>query len=403
MCCMTDIKISIIVPVYNVEEYIERGIESLTNQTYRNLEIILVDDGSTDNSGKICQEYAEKDGRIIVIHKPNGGIVSARKAGIAVATGEYAVNFDPDDWIECDAYENCARIIEQYHPDIVAYGYTKEFDGLTKTQPLSLKSGFYNKSEFWKEFNRLFDEGGFFAQPVDLCQWDKVVKTELFREHQNNCSETLKKNVDDAVIFPMLLDMKGIYIDSRCWYHYCVRNNSIVWKSGKADYSRYVLLEKHLIDSYKRYFNEFGYSKKYFLYKLVHDMMLDLPELFFKEDECMLYPQFEKTNRVVIYGKGVFAMRLKSRMEELKFGDIVLNVDSSDVEILRDTNPDTYDYILIALFNTNIIKAIREVLIENKLPMEKVLCIRKEDIGRRHIPDEIATYWEERLGDMMDN
>lgn len=395
---MNSIKISVVVPVYNVEEYIERGIESLVNQTYKNLEIILVDDGSTDNSGKICDEYAKKDNRIIVIHKENGGIVSARKAGIAIASGEYSVNFDPDDWIEEDAYENCVAIIEKHGPDIVAYGYTKEFDGLVKTQPISLEPGFYDKEQFWETFNRKFDEGGFFVQPVDLCQWDKVVKTELFRKHQNNCSEILKKNVDDAVVFPMLLDMNSIYIDSRCWYHYCVRQTSIVWKSGKQDLNRYILLEKHLIDSYKAFYNGTGYSKKYFLYKIVHDMMLDLPEMFFREDKCMLYPQIKKDSKVVVYGKGVFANRLMARMNELQFGEIVLNVDSSDINRLRDTNPSNYDYILVALFNTNIIATIEDNLKENKLPMEKVLCIRKEDINRNYLSEEIVEYWEEKIG-----
>ena len=99
------IKISIIVPVYNVENYIHRCLDSLMDQTYKNLEIILVDDGSTDSSGIICDEYSKKDRRIQVIHKKNGGLVSARKAGILLATGEYSTYVDSDDWIEDSAYE----------------------------------------------------------------------------------------------------------------------------------------------------------------------------------------------------------------------------------------------------------------------------------------------------------
>ena len=120
-------RLSVIVPVYNVEMYLRRGLDSLIEQKYSDLEIILVDDGSTDNSGKICDEYAKKDKRITVIHKCNGGIVSARKAGIDVAKGEYAVNFDPDDWIEIDAYESAMNIINVYQPDIYSFGMVKEF------------------------------------------------------------------------------------------------------------------------------------------------------------------------------------------------------------------------------------------------------------------------------------
>ena len=93
-------KISIIVPIYNVEKYIRKCIESIINQTYRNIEIILVDDGSPDNCGKICDEYAKKDSRVKVIHKKNGGLSDARNKGTEVATGEYIMYVDSDDyWI----------------------------------------------------------------------------------------------------------------------------------------------------------------------------------------------------------------------------------------------------------------------------------------------------------------
>ena len=97
--------ISIIIPVYNVEQYLNRCIDSVINQTYKNLEIILIDDGSTDNSGKICDEYALKDNRIKVIHKENGGVSSARNVGLDIAKGEYIGFVDSDDFIELDMYE----------------------------------------------------------------------------------------------------------------------------------------------------------------------------------------------------------------------------------------------------------------------------------------------------------
>ena len=98
--------ISVILPVYNVQQYLEKCIESVVNQTYKNLEIILIDDGSTDMSGKICDEFAEKDGRIKVIHSKNGGVSAARNIGLDIATGEYIGFVDSDDWIESQMYEN---------------------------------------------------------------------------------------------------------------------------------------------------------------------------------------------------------------------------------------------------------------------------------------------------------
>lgn len=92
-------KVSIIIPVYNVEQYLERCLETVVNQSYKGLEIILVDDGSTDGSGKICDKYKELDERIVCIHKENGGLSSARNAGVNIATGEYFVFVDSDDWV----------------------------------------------------------------------------------------------------------------------------------------------------------------------------------------------------------------------------------------------------------------------------------------------------------------
>lgn len=102
---MKDDLISVIVPVYNVEKYLHKCINSILNQTYKNLEIILIDDGSTDNSGKICDEYALKDNRIKVIHKENGGLSSARNAGLDICSGDYIGFVDSDDYIAEDMYE----------------------------------------------------------------------------------------------------------------------------------------------------------------------------------------------------------------------------------------------------------------------------------------------------------
>ena len=113
--------LTLIIPIYNIEQYLSQCLDSIINQTYKNIQIILVDDGSTDSSGRICDEYADKDSRIIVIHKENGGLVSARKAGLREATGEYVVYVDGDDWIELNAIEHMVGTIERTKEDIVIY------------------------------------------------------------------------------------------------------------------------------------------------------------------------------------------------------------------------------------------------------------------------------------------
>ena len=121
-------EISIIVPVYNVEKYLENCIESILNQTFKDFELILVDDGSTDNSGKICDIYEKKDSRIKVIHKNNGGLSSARNAGLDIACGKYVGFIDSDDSIHPRMYEILYDLIKKYESDISCCNYKKIYD-----------------------------------------------------------------------------------------------------------------------------------------------------------------------------------------------------------------------------------------------------------------------------------
>ena len=116
-------KITVIVPVYNVEHYLDKCLDSVIKQTYKNIEIIVVNDGSTDNSGEICQEYAQKDNRIVYIEKENGGLSDARNAGLDQMTGSYVTFVDSDDWIEQDYVETLYQKITEYQADIAIGNY----------------------------------------------------------------------------------------------------------------------------------------------------------------------------------------------------------------------------------------------------------------------------------------
>ena len=118
--------VSIIVPVYKAEKYIHQCIDSLLAQTYRNIEVILVDDGSPDNCGKICDEYAAKDCRVKVIHQQNGGVSVARQTGIDHATGEYSIHADPDDWVEPNMIEELVTKAVADNADMVICDFYRE-------------------------------------------------------------------------------------------------------------------------------------------------------------------------------------------------------------------------------------------------------------------------------------
>ena len=128
--------ISVIIPVYNVEEYLDDCLTSVLAQTYSNLEILLINDGSTDNSGVICDKYAQTDSRIKVFHKENGGVSSARNIGLENATGQYIAFVDPDDWIEPNMYETIITQFEKSDVDAVFCGYWENFSDEVKRNPV---------------------------------------------------------------------------------------------------------------------------------------------------------------------------------------------------------------------------------------------------------------------------
>ena len=132
-----DTRISVIVPVYNVEDYLARCVDSILAQTHSNLEVILVDDGAKDSSGAICDDYAARDSRVKVIHKENGGLSSARNAGLEAAAGEYIAFVDSDDWIEPDAYSHLLEVMEKYGALLVCGG-RYDVDGGTGEKTIGL-------------------------------------------------------------------------------------------------------------------------------------------------------------------------------------------------------------------------------------------------------------------------
>ena len=166
-------KISVIVPVYNCEEFLPACVESILRQTYQNLEIILIDDGAEDGSGAICDDYAAKDGRIRVIHQKNQGVSAARNAGLDAATGELITFVDSDDAIEPDMYEVLVKLLLEHQADIAHCGYRKvHFDGSSKEV---LGTGKLLIQDSWEASECLITGKHFTGGP-----WTKVYRKELF-------------------------------------------------------------------------------------------------------------------------------------------------------------------------------------------------------------------------------
>ncbi|EOS8043420.1 glycosyltransferase, partial [Enterococcus faecium] len=208
-------EISIIVPVYKVEPYLRKCVDSILAQTFTDFEVILVDDGSPDNSGKICDEYASKDSRVRVIHKKNGGLSSARNAGIDVARGKYLGFVDSDDYIEKDMYELLYDNIVKEQADLSICGV---YDLYANREPKILKTQYMVLSKI--EAMKMILE----AKVVSVQAWNKLYKKEIFdtiRYPEGVITE------DAAVILPVLDKTEKVVIDTQQKYYYFHRENSI--------------------------------------------------------------------------------------------------------------------------------------------------------------------------------
>lgn len=197
--------ISVIVPIYMIERYVGICIESIIKQTYKNLEIILVDDGSKDRCPNICDLYAGKDNRIKVIHKPNGGIVSARKAGLQQSNGAYISYVDGDDWIESEFIESLYTAALENDADIVCAGYTRDLYSQSVYFTNGLSSGVYKGEKLRNLWKTMISNGSYYRSGITTYVWNKLFKRETLIDPQNKVDSRISIGEDGAVTYPALL------------------------------------------------------------------------------------------------------------------------------------------------------------------------------------------------------
>ena len=228
--------VSIIVPVYKVERCLPRCVESLINQTYKDIEIILVDDGSPDNSPKICDYYAEKDSRIKVIHKQNGGVSSARNTALDVASGEYITFVDSDDWVEHQMIEYMVNAIDGV--DIVGVNFDSRAISVGRN---ILEEGKFNLKED-KKSNFLYN----------VAPWGKLYKTSIIKQNNIRFLEYVKYGEDAIFLYDYIFFAKSAYAVDKILYHY----NCFMNSGSKTFYEDRAKWSKISLEKYKKCFED---------------------------------------------------------------------------------------------------------------------------------------------------
>ena len=215
--------ISIIITVYNGDTYLDRCLNSIINQTYRNLEVILINDGSTDKSGRICDAWASKDPRIKVLHTTNQGVAAARNCGLHVANGDYIGFADADDWVEPDMFEKLADSLEQYNADIAICGFEEKWPDYSVLK-VSESIRCYTKEEALREL--ILDRN------MQSYVWNKLFRRECIPVAP---FPPLKRMSDLGGIHNFFRKADKIVEINRVLYHYIRRNNSLVGKDGSLE------------------------------------------------------------------------------------------------------------------------------------------------------------------------
>lgn len=315
--------ISVIIPIYNVEKYICRCIDSILNQTYRNMEVILVDDGSPDNCPCICDEYRKKDERIEVIHKKNGGLSDARNAGLDIAAGEYVMFIDGDDYVDQQMVEKMHNIIGKSNADMVLCNY--EFvdeNGVKldkKRKEIFSENKDYiimNEDKFWYHYTH-YDE----AYYVISCS--KLYKTKLFESIRFPVGRI---NEDEFVIHKIVNKCKGISCLRDKLYYYVQRDHSIT--SSKisiknimvvdAFYQRSLYFKKNKLNEYLEPTFQLG------LIKLLQ--INDIQEQMSEADKKIYHYYYKKWKRLsaIVLCSGSQSIKTRVKMMLFALGGIKL-------------------------------------------------------------------------------
>lgn len=388
--------VSIIIPVYNTKDYLESCIESVLNQTYKNLEVILIDDGSTDGSEKICDLYAKEDARIKVVHQKNKGMVEAVNQGISIASGKFIAFVDSDDWIESDAYEYMMNKIEDC--DLISAGLFLDYyeSGDRKKRisciPEKLYSGIEDMEYIWKNMIRYQNTdqlGILVSRCVNLYRKDIVKK--IYKQRPRN----VVYGEDRIFTFMYLLNCKSVKIVDDAFYHYRMNAGSCTHSADKnflknvSDY--YVFLEEYF--SEHRLKEALMCQLEYEVVELLqHAVEYRLGFKYYRKIkfEIPFDLQMFENKKVVLYGAGQVGrdyyhmLSQNQHIEKINWVDQGYEQYRKDgllVDSIESAKEEAYDYILIGVKRELIAKDIEKELRKAGFDADKVLW--KEPISVR--------------------
>lgn len=272
--------LSVIIPIYNAEKYLPQCLDSVLAQDFDDYEVILVDDGSTDNSGAICDQYAKGYPLFRCIHKTNGGHTSARKCGYEASRGAYISFVDSDDWIAPGMYREMCKVIRQTSADIIHCGYIAAMPDREEICQLSFAPGFYDKKRLEKEiYPRMLYAGIYFKYGISPNLWNKIFRRELLSKHLFQVPEEITVGEDALTTYSCMLEAASMYFMKEAFYYY--RSNAGSTSHSSIPVSRLTLNHKMFDTLCKAIdISSYPYMERQIYYFIVYQCLLTYELIF---------------------------------------------------------------------------------------------------------------------------
>ena len=398
-----DTKISVIVPIYKIEKYLPQCIESLMQQSFKDFELLLIDDGSPDNCPQICDDYAKKDPRIKVVHKVNGGLLSARKAGLEAASGDYIAFVDGDDWVDHFYLDILYKLAITNNADLTVTGHFREFDG--KIETIKPKNpGVYNEEQIKSTIiTKAIFNGEFCEHGMSTYVWNKLFKKELLKEVLFDVHNDIVMGEDAAITYSYLALSKSLVISKIPLYYYRQRHDSIVKsiENPKMEYYRLGLLMNHL---YRKMTNAIDKESlktqiDYYLYSQLLVRSGGLIQLENKNEIFNPFKNAKKGSRIVVYSSGSFGQHVLSTNLKTNYFDIVhwvdidyhdLTIGDNSVEPISSINNQEFDYLIIATINPSTHRMIEKELKLFGISTDKIIKIETNEIAINQLFNDLG-------------
>lgn len=377
--------ISIIVPIYNVEDYLDRCILTIINQTYTNTEIILVDDGSTDHSGTICDKYAKKEKKIQVIHQKNQGLVRARKAGLEAAKGDYIGFVDGDDYIEPNMYCELMDKLRKSKADFIHSGY---YAGDENRRMKPFMDGIYRFTEINKlDFicQNVLNTSQKNSMSISPSIWSKLFGAELIKKAYSYVPDSQSLGEDIISLCVCLLEADAIVLTTEAYYHYTIRENSLVHCADSIQMVRYTQLYHSLCNVFAQY-GQYDRIRKDLNVYMVQLCVLFLrqacKDTIYMEQYRFPEPDILRDKKIVLYGAGTVGENYYSYFKRTGWCDVVGWIDQSYsernsvyemVEGADALDKMEYDLIIVAVKREELSNEIIRMLRAKGIREEKIV------------------------------